>query len=83
NTHYGRDFDTWYLGKHLDRWMEAGVREKLDRCWGAFPVADARAALLATVELYDKLCLRTAVALGLGQPPITQAREEVHRVGVP
>ena len=62
---YGADFQTWYLGKHLDRWMDADVREDLDRCWGAFPIQDAPAALVATVELYDKLCLRAAVALGL------------------
>jgi aminoglycoside 6-adenylyltransferase len=80
HARHGRDFHTWYLGKHLDRWMDADVRDELDRCWAAFPVPDARAALVATVELYDRLCLRTAAALGLGQPPIAPAREEVQRV---
>ncbi|HTW06401.1 MAG TPA: aminoglycoside 6-adenylyltransferase [Acidimicrobiales bacterium] len=77
---YGPDYDTWFLGKHLDQWMDADVREALDRCWGAFPVADARAALIATVELYERLACRTAEALGLAQPLIDGPRAEVARI---
>ncbi|MGH9091748.1 MAG: aminoglycoside 6-adenylyltransferase [Acidimicrobiales bacterium] len=58
-SRYGPDFHTWFLGKHLDQWIDAEVREALDRCWAAFPVSDARAALMATVELFDRLACRT------------------------
>jgi aminoglycoside 6-adenylyltransferase len=77
---YGQDFHTWFLGKHLDQWMDSDVREALDRCWGAFSVADARAALTATIQLYDRLALRTAETLGLSRPPIDGPRAEVARM---
>lgn len=77
---YGADFHTWFLGKHLDQWMDADVRDALDRCWGAFPVAGSRGALVATVELYDRLARRTAEALGLPRPPIDAPRAEVARI---
>ena len=77
---YGAGFRTWFLGKHLDQWMDADVREALDRCWGVFPVSDARAALLATMELYDRLARRTAEALGLPRPSTGAPRAEVARI---
>jgi aminoglycoside 6-adenylyltransferase len=77
---YGGDFHTWFLGKHLDQWMDPDVRDALDRCWGAFPVSDARVALIATVELYDRLALRAADALGLPRPPIDRPHAEVARI---
>jgi aminoglycoside 6-adenylyltransferase len=77
---YGPDYDTWFLGKHLDQWMDADVRDALDRCWAAFPVADARAALITTIELYDRLAVRTAEVLGLPRPPIDGPRAEVARI---
>jgi hypothetical protein len=77
---YGQDFHTWFLGKHLDQWMDSHVRQALDRCWRAFPVAEGRAALIATLELYDRLALRTAEALGLSRPPIDGPRAEVARM---
>jgi aminoglycoside 6-adenylyltransferase len=77
---YGPDYDTWFLGKHLHQWMDADVREALERCWGAFPVADARDALIATVDLYDHVARRAAAALGLPRPPIDGPRAEVVRI---
>lgn len=77
---YGREALTWFLGKHLEQWADPDVREGLDRCFAGFPVSDARAALLATMDLYDRLAVRTAEALGLARPPIAAARAEVARI---
>jgi aminoglycoside 6-adenylyltransferase len=77
---YGPDFHTWFLGKHLEQWVDSDVREALERCWGAFPVSDVGAALTATVELFDRLVWRTADALGLARPPIDAPRAEVVRI---
>lgn len=77
---YGLDFRTWFLGKHLDQWMDADVREALDRCWAAFPVCDARAALMAMVELFDRVTCPTAEALGLPRLAIDASRREVARI---
>jgi aminoglycoside 6-adenylyltransferase len=77
---FGNGFRTWFLGKHLDQWMDADVRAALDRCWGAFPVSDARTALLETMELYDRLTRRTAEALELPLPSIDAPRAEVARI---
>ena len=65
---YGPDFHMWFLGKHLDQWMDADVSEALDRCWAAFPVSDARAALMATVELFDRLACLTAGSARASSP---------------
>lgn len=77
---HGQDFRTWFLGKHLDQWMDADLRIALDRCWAAFPASDAHAVLMATIELSDRLAYRTAEALGLPRPAIDASRTEVARI---
>jgi aminoglycoside 6-adenylyltransferase len=79
-TRYGWGFDTWHLGVHMRSWMDPDVQDELERCWAGFSLEDGEAALLASIELFTRLCARTAQALG--HEPFDRARvgAEVERI---
>jgi aminoglycoside 6-adenylyltransferase len=79
-TRYGWDFDTWHLGVHMRSWMDRDVQDELEGCWAGFSLEDGDAALLASIELFTRLCARTAEALG--HEPFDRARvgAEVERI---
>ncbi len=49
---YGPDFDTWFDGKRMRTWMDAGVRRKLDACWSGWQPEAAAPALYASIDLF-------------------------------
>ncbi|MGZ4114760.1 MAG: aminoglycoside 6-adenylyltransferase [Actinomycetota bacterium] len=69
---YGWGFDTWHLGTHMRRWMDRDVQDEIERCWAGFSLEDGKAALLASIELFTRVCGRTADALGY--EPFDRAR---------
>jgi aminoglycoside 6-adenylyltransferase len=77
---YGWDFDTWHLGMHMHGWMDRDVQDELEPCWADFSLENGEAALLASIELFTRLCRRTADALGY--EPFDRARvgAEVQRI---
>lgn len=79
-TRYGWDLDTWHLGIHMRSWMDRDVQDELGRCWAGFSLGDGQAALLASIDLFTRLCARTADALG--HEPFDRARvgAEVERI---
>jgi aminoglycoside 6-adenylyltransferase len=77
---YGPGFDTWHLGMRMREWMDAEVQRDLDRCWSRFSLEDARAALLASIELFDRLARRTAEAIGIEPFDSGRVRVEVDRI---
>jgi hypothetical protein len=60
--------------------MDRDVQDDLERCWAGFSLEDGDAALLASIELFTRLCARTAKALG--HEPFDRARvgAEVERI---
>lgn len=80
HARYGWSFDTWHVGMHLRRWMDADVQDDLERCWAGFSLDDSRAALLASIDLFDRLCRRTADALGLETFDRERVGPEVKRI---
>src|SRR5918911_765530 len=58
-TRHGWSYDTWYNGKHLNRWVNEDIRAALDACWAGFAVSDTARALVAAVDLFDTLSTRT------------------------
>ncbi len=77
---YGWTYDTWHLGLHLREWMDADVQQALDRCWARFALDDTSAALLASFELFARLCARTAEALGYRPFDEVRVRAEIERI---
>jgi aminoglycoside 6-adenylyltransferase len=61
---YGWDYDTWHLGVHMRRWMDADIAEALGKCWADFSAGNMTSALSASMALFDHLVKRTAAALG-------------------
>lgn len=77
---YGWGFDTWHVGIHLRRWMDPDVQDALERCWAGFSLAEGRIALLASIELFNRLCRRTADALGYEAFDRNRIEAEVQRI---
>jgi aminoglycoside 6-adenylyltransferase len=59
----GWDYDTWYLGSHLKKWVDADLLDPIAACWSGFSGRDSARALRASLDLFDKLSARTATAL--------------------
>ncbi len=68
---YGWSYDTWTRGKRLKEWIDADVFGALGACWAGFGGSDTARALLASVELFERLSTRTAHLLGV---PVFDAR---------
>jgi aminoglycoside 6-adenylyltransferase len=79
-SRYGWAYDTWFNGKRLDQWIDADLRDALDQCWANFSSTETTDALWASIELFDKVSLRTASALGLTPFDSTPVRDEVERI---
>lgn len=77
---YGWSYDTRWNGKHLDRWVDNDIRIALDDCWATFPVSHTATALLASVDLFAHLHVRTATALGLQPIDTRRLRNEITRI---
>jgi len=57
--------DTWYHGRHIRDWLAPPWYEKVEGAFGCFDIAEATHSLIATVDLYEAVSIRTATALGL------------------
>lgn len=77
---YGWDYDTWFNGKHLDRWVDAEIRSALDSCWAGFCLADTSSALLASMDLFVRLAGRTAPVVGAASVEVSAVRQEVETI---
>jgi aminoglycoside 6-adenylyltransferase len=74
---YGLVYDTWYQGKHLQRWADNDVLMALDNCWSGFGPSQTAAALLASVDLFERLRARAAESFGIPCLSRVQAYNEV------
>jgi aminoglycoside 6-adenylyltransferase len=61
----GWDYDTWYLGSHLKKWVDADLLNRIAACWSGFSRLDSAQALRASLDLFDELSARTAPKLGV------------------
>ncbi|HKF77542.1 MAG TPA: aminoglycoside 6-adenylyltransferase [Candidatus Dormibacteraeota bacterium] len=77
---YGWDYDTRYLGRRLHNWLDVDLAASLNACWGAFSEESMKAALLSSVDLFDKLSTRTAAALNIDAFDSSRVRSEIRRV---
>ena len=77
---YGWDYDTWYLGVRMRQWMDPDVQQALEACWAHFSLEDTRRGLVASIELFDRLCSRTAGTLGFRPFDAERVGAEVERI---
>jgi aminoglycoside 6-adenylyltransferase len=64
----GWDYDTWYEGKLITRWVDPDTLNELNRCFGRFDTTDSWRALLATMDLFRRIATTTAQRLGYPYP---------------
>ncbi len=74
---YGWSYDTWTRGKRLKEWVDADVLGALGACWAGFGGPDTARALLASVELFERLSARTAHLLGMAVFDARRVQAEV------
>jgi aminoglycoside 6-adenylyltransferase len=79
-SRYGWAYETWYQGKHMTKWMDTELRDRLEACWANFSLADSADALLASIELFDEITARSADALGLPAFDSARIRNEVSAI---
>jgi len=74
---YGWSYDTWSRGKRLKQWVDADVLVALDACWAGFGGSDTARALLASVDLFERMSTRTTNLLGMAAFDARLVRREI------
>jgi aminoglycoside 6-adenylyltransferase len=64
----GDQVDVWYIGTKMRNWAEAEVWDDVHHVFGRFDRADSWRALLATVQLFDRIARDVAKADGFEYP---------------
>jgi hypothetical protein len=82
-SRYGWQYDTRHHGGRLREWLDADVGSSLETCWGTFSEESTRAALMSSMELFDKLSSRTAIRLTLAPFNSSRVRNEIERILTP
>jgi aminoglycoside 6-adenylyltransferase len=77
---YGSEYDTWHLGAHMRQWMDSEIVTAVGECWADFSTHNMRAALFASVALFDRLSARTATVLRIEQFDSAPVRREIDRL---
>jgi aminoglycoside 6-adenylyltransferase len=77
---YGWTYDTWHLGVRMREWMDLDVQDSLAARTAGSAVEEAGPALLASMELFDRLARRTAAALAVAPFDARPVRAEIDRI---
>lgn len=67
-TRHDWDYNTYYLGVHMQSWINKDTYNDLQQTFGHFDVQDSWQALQATIALFRKLATQTATTLGYSYP---------------
>ncbi|MBP5976847.1 aminoglycoside 6-adenylyltransferase [Brasilonema sp. CT11] len=67
-AHYGWNYNTHYMGKHLKKWVDTNIWKALHQTFAHFDYADSRDALYGTMQLFRQLAQETAEQLGFTYP---------------
>jgi aminoglycoside 6-adenylyltransferase len=81
---HGPEYDTFSDGHLLDSWTDAQTWEELQHTYGEFSVVKSWHALFATMQVFRRLAVQTALFLGHEYPAaldkrITTLAKELHK----
>jgi aminoglycoside 6-adenylyltransferase len=62
------DYETYYMGKHLQSWVDGSTWQSLHQAFAHFDGTDSWQALLATMHLFRQLAQETAELAGFAYP---------------
>ncbi|HVZ12425.1 MAG TPA: aminoglycoside 6-adenylyltransferase [Patescibacteria group bacterium] len=65
---HGFDYDTWYAGAKLEKWVERNIYDELQNTFAHFDKEDSLRALDATIKLFRRIAKETAKNLDLIYP---------------
>jgi aminoglycoside 6-adenylyltransferase len=77
---YGLSYETWFLGKHLQRWADPEVFAEVERCFARFDTDAIAEALNASMDLFERLAVRTGQAIAAPSFNHGKVRAEVHTI---
>jgi aminoglycoside 6-adenylyltransferase len=63
------ELDTWHEARFAERWADRGALEALPEAYASYDAADVSRALVATMDIFERLERETAERLGYGRPP--------------
>lgn len=61
---FGSGYDTWHAGRFLSQWADEDIQADLGKTFGRYDPADSWDALLATMELFQRLSQEVASTAG-------------------
>ena len=64
----GWNYDTWFRGRFLEEWAHPQAVKELHGAFAHYDEEDAKAALLATMDLFRWIAVETAEKLGYPYP---------------
>jgi len=79
-SRYGWDYDTWFNGRHFERWADTDIRARCEVCWSRNDLSSMQQGLIASIELFASLEPHVATAIGSDAFDHARSRAEVHRI---
>jgi len=73
----GSDWDTFWDGRHLEKWASARAQEDLIGCLASLDPDSIRQALFATMDTFRLAAMETASRLGFDYPEIADRKATV------
>src|SRR5262249_25027289 len=61
---HGWDYETWYLGRRIERWADPRVVQALPSLFSGYHLTDQQRALIATATVFQWISEETAARLG-------------------
>jgi aminoglycoside 6-adenylyltransferase len=61
---HGWDYETWHLGRQIERWAEPRIVQALPFLFSGYDLASQQRALVATANLFQRISEETAARLG-------------------
>jgi hypothetical protein len=61
---YGWDYETWYLGRRIERWADPRIVQALPSLFSGYDLSSQQRALVATANLFQWVSEETCMRLG-------------------
>jgi aminoglycoside 6-adenylyltransferase len=72
---HGKDYDTWFRGRFLEKWANPEVTTGLKNAYGHYDKNDVSTALMGSLNLFRQTATTTAEKLNLQYP--TEADKKI------
>jgi aminoglycoside 6-adenylyltransferase len=77
---YGWSYDTWFGGKYFRRWADLDVVSDVERCFAKMGTTEMAEALVFSMDLFERLAVRTGQTIAAPIFNHGKVRAEVHTI---